>query len=328
MSLSRRTLRVDHHPSRMSLIPITVGTMPVIGTRVRAVPARRLLARDMAGRDSGRSPGPTTMAGPILLDRSDHGDFATPRSAGRSWHRIRRPIMAVPLWPPDMAPPIARPHRLWPYRLRPTDYGRTDVGGSNYGQVSGPPTSPAGIGDEVSGYTPGGYPLGSVDSGYSTNPFSWSPSAEEPPARTRRRHWRRPAQPPYGAGRRPQERPNWRRRAAMARKNMPLWQELPLLLVVAFCLAVLIRTFLLQAFFIPSSSMEQTLLVGDRVLVNKIVYDVRQPDRGEVIVFRGTDSGRPRTPRSRPAACWPASAAPSATWWASAGRARRTSSSG
>lgn len=69
-----------------------------------------------------------------------------------------------------------------------------------------------------------------------------------------------------------------------------LWQELPLLLIVAFCLAVLIRTFLLQAFFIPSSSMEDTLLVGDRVLVNKVVYDMRDPLRGEVVVFRGTDN--------------------------------------
>jgi signal peptidase I len=77
------------------------------------------------------------------------------------------------------------------------------------------------------------------------------------------------------------------------RRSMPLWQELPLLLVVAFCLAVLIRTFLLQAFFIPSGSMEQTLLVGDRVLVNKIVYDVRPPERGEVVVFRGTDNWAP-----------------------------------
>ena len=74
---------------------------------------------------------------------------------------------------------------------------------------------------------------------------------------------------------------------------MPLWQELPLLLVVAFCLAVLIRTFLLQAFFIPSSSMEETLLVGDRVLVNKVVYDIRPPERGEVVVFRGTDKWAP-----------------------------------
>ena len=80
-------------------------------------------------------------------------------------------------------------------------------------------------------------------------------------------------------------------------RQMPLWQELPLLLVVAFCLAVLIRTFLLQAFFIPSGSMEETLLVGDRVLVNKVVYDMRDPQRGEVVVFRGTDQlgagGRP-----------------------------------
>ncbi|MFG1672721.1 signal peptidase I [Micromonospora sp. NPDC049282] len=81
----------------------------------------------------------------------------------------------------------------------------------------------------------------------------------------------------------------WRRRSRRSRRQMPLWQELPLLLVVAFCLAVLIRTFLLQAFFIPSGSMEDTLLIGDRVLVNKVVYDMRDPVRGEVVVFRGTD---------------------------------------
>ncbi|WP_431935100.1 signal peptidase I [Micromonospora sp. RP3T] len=81
----------------------------------------------------------------------------------------------------------------------------------------------------------------------------------------------------------------WRRRSRRSRRQMPLWQELPLLLVVAFCLAVLIRTFLLQAFFIPSGSMENTLLIGDRVLVNKVVYDMRDPVRGEVVVFRGTD---------------------------------------
>ena len=74
---------------------------------------------------------------------------------------------------------------------------------------------------------------------------------------------------------------------------MPLWQELPLLLVVAFCLAFLIRTFLVQAFYIPSGSMENTLLIGDRVLVNKVVYDVRDPQRGEIVVFRGTDNWAP-----------------------------------
>lgn len=82
-------------------------------------------------------------------------------------------------------------------------------------------------------------------------------------------------------------------RTMVRRKHMPLWQELPLLLVVAFCLAVLIRTFLLQAFFIPSASMEQTLLEGDRVLVNKMVYNFRGPERGEVVVFRGPDNWVP-----------------------------------
>jgi signal peptidase I len=77
------------------------------------------------------------------------------------------------------------------------------------------------------------------------------------------------------------------------RKDMPLWQELPLLLIVAFCLAVLVRTFLVQAFYIPSGSMEPRLMVGDRVLTNKIVYDVRQPTRGEIVVFRGTDNWAP-----------------------------------
>lgn len=74
---------------------------------------------------------------------------------------------------------------------------------------------------------------------------------------------------------------------------MPWWQEMPLLLIIAFCMAVLLRTFLVQAFFIPSGSMEPTLQIGDRVLVNKVVYDLWQPERGEVVVFRGTDKWAP-----------------------------------
>jgi len=57
------------------------------------------------------------------------------------------------------------------------------------------------------------------------------------------------------------------------------------LVVVAIALALLIKTFLLQAFFIPSGSMEQTLKVGDRVLVNKLVYHLRPIHRGEILVF-------------------------------------------
>jgi signal peptidase I len=61
--------------------------------------------------------------------------------------------------------------------------------------------------------------------------------------------------------------------------------ELPVLLLVAFLLALLIKTFLVQAFYIPSESMENTLKVGDRVLVNKVVYHLHPPRRGDVIVF-------------------------------------------
>ncbi|MGZ4240230.1 MAG: signal peptidase I [Actinomycetota bacterium] len=63
------------------------------------------------------------------------------------------------------------------------------------------------------------------------------------------------------------------------------WKELPLLLVIAFGLALLIKTFLLQAFFIPSGSMEPTLQINDRVLVNKLVYRIHPPRRGDIIVF-------------------------------------------
>ncbi|MBU1494906.1 MAG: signal peptidase I [Actinobacteria bacterium] len=63
------------------------------------------------------------------------------------------------------------------------------------------------------------------------------------------------------------------------------WRELPILVIVALIVAVLIKTFLVQAFYIPSGSMEETLLIGDRVMVNKLSYVFGSPDRGDVIVF-------------------------------------------
>lgn len=64
------------------------------------------------------------------------------------------------------------------------------------------------------------------------------------------------------------------------------WRELPILLGVAILVAVLVRAFVLQTFYIPSPSMENTLNVWDRVLVNKLVYDFREPRRGEIVVFK------------------------------------------
>lgn len=64
------------------------------------------------------------------------------------------------------------------------------------------------------------------------------------------------------------------------------WKELPLLIVIALVLALLIKTFLVQAFSIPSDSMQNTLQRGDRVMVDKLTpWFGSEPERGEVVVF-------------------------------------------
>jgi signal peptidase I len=68
------------------------------------------------------------------------------------------------------------------------------------------------------------------------------------------------------------------------------WRELPVLVIVALVLALLIKSFAIQAFYIPSASMENTLEIGDRVLINKVVYHLRSIHRGDIIVFDGTGS--------------------------------------
>jgi len=79
------------------------------------------------------------------------------------------------------------------------------------------------------------------------------------------------------------------------RKHRSFWRELPILIVVAVVLAVLIKTFAVQAFWIPSGSMENTLEINDRVLVNKIVYHTRPIHRGDIVVFNGDGSWDPGT---------------------------------
>lgn len=76
--------------------------------------------------------------------------------------------------------------------------------------------------------------------------------------------------------------PQWRDRVHGLLKHL---KELPLLILAAFVIAVVIKTFLVQAFFIPSESMLPTLHPGDRVLVEKISYRLHDPRRGDVVVF-------------------------------------------
>ena len=71
----------------------------------------------------------------------------------------------------------------------------------------------------------------------------------------------------------------------MPRKGS-LIRELPILIVVALLVSLFIKTFLVQFFFIPSGSMENTLQVNDRVAVNKLPIISRNINRGDVVVFR------------------------------------------
>jgi signal peptidase I len=76
------------------------------------------------------------------------------------------------------------------------------------------------------------------------------------------------------------------------RRRSTFWRELPILLGVAIVVAIIVRAFVLQTFYIPSESMQHTLNINDRVLVNKLVYDFRDPRRGEVVVFNSPPSWR------------------------------------
>lgn len=68
--------------------------------------------------------------------------------------------------------------------------------------------------------------------------------------------------------------------------------ELPGLILMAFALALLIKSTLLQAFWIPTGSMEPTLVRGDRVIVAKVPYYFDDPQRGDVIVFEEPDPAK------------------------------------
>ncbi len=69
------------------------------------------------------------------------------------------------------------------------------------------------------------------------------------------------------------------------KKKLPLWQELPILLVVALVVAIVVKTFLFQSYFIPSESMRNTLEINDRVAVNKLSYVFGEIERSQIVVF-------------------------------------------
>ena len=76
----------------------------------------------------------------------------------------------------------------------------------------------------------------------------------------------------------------------MAGQRKRSWRLLMIIVVAAIILMLLIKAFVVQVYRIPSSSMEDTLLTGDRVLVNKLVYHFRGIERGDIVVFSGQGS--------------------------------------
>lgn len=80
------------------------------------------------------------------------------------------------------------------------------------------------------------------------------------------------------------------------RRKRPFWRDLVVIVVAALALTILLKAFVVEVFSIPSGSMENTLLPGDRVLVSKIVYRFRDIARGDVVVFSGQGSWGPDAP--------------------------------
>jgi signal peptidase I len=110
------------------------------------------------------------------------------------------------------------------------------------------------------------------------------PAATDPPISE-------PPPPPLGAVT-PATAPEPKRRKRSSARNVVEWV---VIIVAALLVALVIKTFLFQAFFIPSESMEPTLKPGDRVLVNKLSYDLHSIHRGDIVVFKRppSEAGNP-----------------------------------
>jgi signal peptidase I len=74
-------------------------------------------------------------------------------------------------------------------------------------------------------------------------------------------------------------------RRPKAKGNGSFWRELPVLIVISLVIAMVLKSFVVQAFYIPSISMVPTLEVGDRVLVCRFCYDLHPINRGDIVVF-------------------------------------------
>ena len=87
-------------------------------------------------------------------------------------------------------------------------------------------------------------------------------------------------------------------------RRRSLLVELPLLVVIALLIALVVKTFVVQAFWIPTGSMQDTLAINDKILVNKLVYHFRSIEPGDIVVFNGAGTWDP-SPTAQPASSNP-----------------------
>jgi signal peptidase I len=87
-----------------------------------------------------------------------------------------------------------------------------------------------------------------------------------------------------------------RRNTSAPAANKNFWRELLTIIVAAAVFTLLVKAFIFQVYKIPSASMENTLQIGDRVLVNKLIYRFRGIARGDIVVFSGQNSWGPDAP--------------------------------
>jgi signal peptidase I len=123
----------------------------------------------------------------------------------------------------------------------------------------------------------------------------WSPVGEEPDAGPRDPG--RPAPGPQpGPPPEDQDAPDEPASAPAGKRRKHFWRELLVIVVVAAVLTLVVKAFVAQVYKIPTGSMENTLQINDRVLVNKLVYHFRGVARGDIVVFSGQDSWGPDAP--------------------------------
>ena len=133
-----------------------------------------------------------------------------------------------------------------------------------------------------------------MDDPHDQDTFTW-PRVESAPPLDRPG----PEDPGYQAPEPPpqdQDAPDEPASTPKRKRRKHFWRELLVIVVVAAALTLVVKAFVAQVYKIPTGSMENTLQVGDRVLVNKLVYHTRGVARGDIVVFSGQDSWGPNAP--------------------------------